>query len=125
MRGEFLLTDFARGCAAAVECILAEVWDARKSSIEFGSGGGETRGEVLLSVWVASDARLDVLVRRGGRGSDGGVANCECNHVRNRVIMSVIMAGNDPPPRSTGCEKHPGNPGRCGKHPGRCECEGG
>ena len=90
MRGEFLWVFFARGCAAAVECILAEAWDARKSSIEFGSGGGETRGEVLWSVWVASDARLDVLVRRRGRGSDGGVDNYECNHARTRVMKRVI-----------------------------------
>ena len=71
---------------------MAETEDERILPIECGKGGGETRGEVLLSVWVASDARLDVLVRRGGRGSDGGVDNCECNHVRKSVIMSVIMS---------------------------------
>ena len=96
-----------------MECVLAEVWDARKSSIEFGNGGGETRGEVLLSVWVASDARLDVLVCRGGRGSDGGVANCECNHVRrgkwrrgeDGEILSVMGARNGPNVRLWMCER--------------------
>lgn len=49
---------------------MAETGYARKLSIECGKGGGESRGEVLWSVWVASGAMLDAYVRRGGRESD-------------------------------------------------------
>lgn len=49
---------------------MAETEDERILPIECGKGGGESRGEVLWSVWVAFGARLDAYVRRGGRESD-------------------------------------------------------
>ena len=70
MRSEFLWVFFARGCARAGECVVAEMEDERILPIECGKGGVDSRGEVLWSVWVASGAMLDAYVRRGGRESD-------------------------------------------------------